>query len=504
MPISNWRGFAHGIVGGTLMILVLLGFRLLFSTLFLPEVLAEKIFATVPGELESIAVLVIGEYAKYSTLVVTTAIVVLIYSFYSIYYPKINVKIRLLGIFGSFLFFSFLPVPFHLTTAFLLGSRIIILGSSMITLLFSHLIYGLVIKLLFSFYKPGLDIQREEVKRTRRIFVRKVAPAAIGIAILIYGIDRFLLPSFNPPKLEYESLDDLYAKEVTPTEEFYRTDIALIPPNVNAQDWKLKVHGEVEQEIELNLEQLRSLPSVKEYVTLECISNTVGGPLVGTALWEGVRLSTILESAKLKSGARYVIFFCDDGYSVAIPIDTALAEGTMLALNMNEESINNIHGFPVRAVVPGIYGMMNAKWIRHIELVSEEYVGYWQSRGWSNSAEIETTSVIKIPNVEETLSGATPIAGIAFAGNRGISKVEVSLDGGNTWTNAMLRDPLSKYTWLLWSMEWIPKEDGERKIMVRATDNENRVQTSEIRATFPNGATGYHAIDVTVELSTNE
>jgi len=231
MLISNWRGFAHGIVGGTLMIVVLLGFRLLFSTLFLPEILAEKIFASVPGELESIAVLVIGEYAKYSTLIVITVIVVLIYSFYSVYYPKINVKIRLLGIFGSFLFFSLLPIPFHLTTAFLLGSRISSLGSSLIALLFSHLIYGLVIKLLFSFYKPGLeDIQREEVKRTRRIFVRKVAPAAIGIAILIYGIDRFLLPLFNPPKLEYESLDDLYAKEVTPTEEFYRTDIALIPP----------------------------------------------------------------------------------------------------------------------------------------------------------------------------------------------------------------------------------------------------------------------------------
>ena len=154
--------------------------------------------------------------------------------------------------------------------------------------------------------------------------------------------------------------------------------------------------------------------------------------------------------------------------------------------------------FLFRAIVPGIYGMMNAKWIKRIEIVAEEYVGYWQTRGWSKTAKIETTSVIKIPQFGTTISEATPIAGIAFAGDRGISKVEVSTDEGKTWNETLKKDPLSKYTWILWALEWIPKKNGMTSLLVRATDKNGEVQTSIIRGTFPDGATGYHVIDVTV------
>ncbi|MFQ6134423.1 MAG: molybdopterin-dependent oxidoreductase, partial [Nitrososphaerales archaeon] len=187
--------------------------------------------------------------------------------------------------------------------------------------------------------------------RARRIFIRRVAPAAIGIAILIYGIDKFLLPLLSTPRITDETLEELYSKEVTPTEEFYRTDIAVIPPNVNISEWRLTIGGETENPTTFTYDQLKSLPSVKEYVTLECISNTVGGPLIGTALWEGVRLSTVLEEVRVKPEARYVIFYSEDGYSVAIPLETALKEGTILAYGMNGEELNSIHGFPIRAVV---------------------------------------------------------------------------------------------------------------------------------------------------------
>ncbi len=212
-----------------------------------------------------------------------------------------------------------------------------------------------------------------------------------------------------------------------------------------------------------------------------------------------VHLSTVLEQAKVKPEAQYVVFYSADGYSVAIPLEVALREGTILAYRMNGEDLTSIHGFPLRAIVPGIYGMMNAKWIRRIELVAHEYVGYWQTRGWSKTAKIETTSAIRIPQSGMTLSEATPIAGIAFSGDRGISKVEVSTDGGETWNEALKKDPLSKYTWILWATEWIPTKDGLTRLMVRATDNNGDVQTSSIRGTFPDGATGYHVIDVLID-----
>ncbi|MCL4435331.1 MAG: molybdopterin-dependent oxidoreductase [Thaumarchaeota archaeon] len=514
MQVSSRSSFINGFIGGAVLLTVSFVFRVVLNGPFLPEIAAGKIFATVPGQVESQAVLLLGAFAKYLMVLGLAVATAALYGLYNTLLIRRRIHSLSTGNVVNGLVFSLPLWLIHVGAAYVLDGVYFktSLAESLILLLIAHLTYGATVGATYTKLPVEARGKKEEEEqvvmeqqerkgrgRARRIFIRRVAPAAIGLAILIYGIDRFLLPILTERQATEASLQELYAKEVTPTSEFYRTDIDLIPPSVDSSTWKLTVNGEVKKPVTFTYEEFRSLPQIKEYATLECISNPVGGPLIGTALWEGVHLSTVLEKVEVKPSAKYVVFYSVDGYSVAIPLERALKEGTILAYMMNGEPLNNVHGFPLRAVVPGIYGMMNAKWIQRIELVANEYLGYWQSRGWSNTAEIETTSVIRVlpPNV--TLNETTPIAGIAFAGDRGVSRVEVSVDDGKTWSDAMRKDPLSKYTWILWAKEWIPSEEGLHTVTVRATDGNGQIQTAQLRGTFPDGATGYHAVDVLVK-----
>ncbi|MFL6524705.1 MAG: molybdopterin-dependent oxidoreductase, partial [Nitrososphaera sp.] len=276
--------------------------------------------------------------------------------------------------------------------------------------------------------------------------------------------------------------------------------------------WRLNVKGLVRNgPLQYTYDELKTMPSVSEYATLECISDKVDGDLISTAYWKGVSLKSVLEKAQVLPEAVYIVFRCSDGYDVGIPLDRGLMDGTILAYEMNGVPLPAEHGFPVRAIVPGIYGMMNAKWITEIELVDAVYEGFWQRRGWANNAKYQTHSKIVFPGdtlqnrFEEILSTNTattgtksPIAGIAFAGERGISKVEVSTDGGKSWQSASIKDPLSNNCWALWALNWVPPNKGKYNIVVRATDKAGNTQTSEIREIYPNGSTGYHSVEETV------
>ena len=165
---------------------------------------------------------------------------------------------------------------------------------------------------------------------------------------------------------------------------------------------------------------------------------------------------------------------------------------------MNDQTLPVEHGFPLRAIIPGLYGMMNAKWITEIEASNSVYLGYWQERGWTNDARINTTSIIYYPEAGAQVNGTLPIAGVAFAGDRGISKVEVSTDGGNKWNMAQLKPPKSPYSWVLWAYMWTPITKGTQTILVRATDGTGQLQDSSQTSPFPNGATGYNSLEVTV------
>ncbi|BAS28586.1 molybdopterin-binding oxidoreductase [Limnochorda pilosa] len=286
---------------------------------------------------------------------------------------------------------------------------------------------------------------------------------------------------------------------ITPNRDFYRVSKNLFDPRVSARDWRLRIDGNVERPLELRHEDLAGLEAqVEPFTTLSCISNPIGGDLIGNARWGGVPLRSLLERARLRPGVVDLRFEAADGYTDSIPLEKALHPETLLAWEMNGERLPPDHGFPARLIVPGIYGMKNVKWITRIEAVNEDYKGYWEVRGWSDTAVTRTLSRIDVPRNGQTVGpGPVYAAGIAFAGDRGISRVEVSFDGGATWREAELEPVPTGLTWVRWLIEWQPAEPGRYTLAVRAYDGRGERQEETSSNPLPEGATGLHRIQVT-------
>jgi DMSO/TMAO reductase YedYZ molybdopterin-dependent catalytic subunit len=291
------------------------------------------------------------------------------------------------------------------------------------------------------------------------------------------------------------AIPDLTA-EVTPNRLHYTVDESIIDPNVDRGSWRLRIEGLVGQPASLGYDELLAMPAIEQYVTLQCISNLVGGDLVGTAKWTGVPLRRVLERAGgAGPGAVRVVFHAVGGYSDSLPLAKALEPTTVVAYGMNDRSLPRAHGFPARIIAPGIYGMKNVKWLERIEVVDYDYQGYWQrSDGWDNIAEIKTASRIDVPRELTAISGV--VAGLAWAGDRGIRRVEVSLDGGATWAPATLRRPLARTAWRQWRLPLPAGAQGRRSLKVRAVDGRGDLQTARPAPPHPSGASGYHQVDV--------
>jgi len=292
------------------------------------------------------------------------------------------------------------------------------------------------------------------------------------------------------------------AKEITPNDEFYITTYSDAVPAVDASRFALRVEGLVEKPYTLGLKELEEMKDKTEFVTLECIGNPVGGDAIGNALWDGVTLKKIIDKAVPRTGIVKTVFYAEDGYSDSIPYSLSRSEDVFLAYKMNGQPLPRKHGYPLRAVVPGIYGMKNVKWLSKIELVNYDYKGYWEKKGWSDEAIIPTKSQILMPMEGRTIPlGNYVIGGVAFAGRYGINKVQISLDDRETWHDAELKPPLSKWAWTVWSYDWKPSKAGEYTITVRGIDREGKVQESpsllgRLLGSFPDGAKGLHSVNV--------
>lgn len=287
--------------------------------------------------------------------------------------------------------------------------------------------------------------------------------------------------------------------EITPNDDFYVVSKNFIDPTLHADTWRLKVDGLVDRTLDFTFEDLRSLPPVELYLTLECISNPVGGNLISNAHWRGVRLRDVLARAGVRPGAVDLAMYAADDYSDSIRIEKALHPDTTLVYEMNGESLSSQHGFPVRLLVPGIHGEKNVKWITRLEVVDYDFKGYWQKQGWSDTAEIHTMSRIDVPRRGEAVPGDSVFfGGVAFAGDRGIRQVEVSVDLGRTWHAAVVKPALSPFTWVLWSFEWDRPAPGSHAALVRAIDGTGEVQTRDEQDIYPDGATGYHTVNIRV------
>lgn len=291
---------------------------------------------------------------------------------------------------------------------------------------------------------------------------------------------------------------------LTPNDRFYRIDTAILVPQVEPETWSLKVGGRVEEPYELSYGELLDLPMVEEYVTLACVSNEIGGSLVGTAKWLGVPLADVIERARPQRGAEQIVGRSVDRFTVGFPAEAATDGRTaLIAVGMNGEPLPIRHGFPARLVVSGLYGYVSAtKWLSEIELTGwEDFDAYWVPRGWSKEAPVKTQSRIDAPRGGRSLpEGATAVAGVAWAPHRGISKVELSIDGDD-WQPARLSGETPVAMWRQWSYEW-DATAGDHSIAVRATDGEGAVQTADRAPPPPDGATGHHTIHVRVASAT--
>ncbi len=287
---------------------------------------------------------------------------------------------------------------------------------------------------------------------------------------------------------------------VTPNDRFYRVDTALFVPAVTAESWKLRVHGMVDHELELDYAQLLARPLIERDVTLACVSNQIGGRLIGNARWVGAPLKSLLDEAGVAAGATQIVSRSSDGFTVGTPTSLAMdGRDSMLAVMMNGEPLPLEHGFPVRMVVPGLYGYVSAtKWLVDLELTTfQAYDAYWIQRGWAQQAPIKTESRIDTPRSFDTLrAGEVAVAGVAWAQHRGIDGVEVRVDDG-PWNAAELGAEDTVDAWRQWVYRW-NAEPGEHTLSVRATDGTGATQTPALAAPFPNGATGDHTIVVDV------
>jgi DMSO/TMAO reductase YedYZ molybdopterin-dependent catalytic subunit len=288
---------------------------------------------------------------------------------------------------------------------------------------------------------------------------------------------------------------------VSANPDFYRIDTALYPPQVDPATWQLRIHGMVRNPITITWEQLLQRPMIERYVTLACVSNEVGGDLIGNARWLGTPIRELLDEAGPLPGADQVVQRSVDGWTCGTPT-AVLRDGrdALLAIGMNGQPLPVEHGFPVRMVVPGLYGYVSAcKWITEIELRTfADFDAYWVPRGWSAQGPIKTQSRIDTPrNGAKRQAGTVMVGGVAWAQHRGITKVEVQVDGG-PWAVATLAGTVSSDTWRQWSYAW-PATPGEHTLRVRATDRDGVTQTGTPAPTTPDGATGWHAIRVRVD-----
>ena len=351
---------------------------------------------------------------------------------------------------------------------------------------------------------------------------RRFLGTSIGVASLAVaggGIGRVLLnsradaaptatsiPPAAQPVAALRAEARLAVEGITPivvaNRDFYRIDTSLLTPRLDAATWTLSVDGMVDRPFSVTYAELLAMEMHEQYVTIACVSNEVGGDLVGNALWKGVRLRELLDRAGVRDGATQIVGHSFDGWTAGFP--TAWVDGAdreaLVAVAMNGDPLPAEHGYPARLVIPGLYGYVSAtKWLTRIGLTTlEAFDGYWVPLGWAKEAPILTQSRIDVPKRGSSVqAGQVPVAGVAWAPDRGVARVEVRVDDDD-WAEAELSTPISDATWVQWLYRWTATA-GPHILSVRATDGDGDVQTDQLTRPAPDGARGHHTVSVTVE-----
>ena len=382
--------------------------------------------------------------------------------------------------------------------------------------LIAGLVAVVVLRLLIARLRPVVGLRPDGEDR-RRFLLWTAGVAATGAVALIIGNvargatrsieavrDALRLPKAATTAAAVPAGAELdipgLASIVTPNAEFYRIDTALIVPQVDPVDWSLRIHGMVDREVRITWDELLAMPLQEADVTLACVSNEVGGSLIGNARWLGVPIRELLARAGIDADADMVLSTSADGFTASTPIE-ALTDGrdALLAIGMNGEPLPIEHGFPVRMVVPGLYGYVSArKWVTQLEVTRfDRATAYWTTRGWSDRGPVKLQSRIDVPRRGQSVpAGDAMIAGMAWQQHVGVAGVEVRIDEG-PWRTAELATAISADTWVQWSLDWTA-ESGPHSIECRALSADGETQTSDSAPPAPDGAQGWHRIDVSV------
>ena len=535
---SFGRGFSSGLTVLVLWFIIRLGGLAPFP----PESALTWLFSVIPESVQEPAVQTLGEGAGLLGLVAAVVATAAVYGALTVFFERYfltrawglrqlsRLEKTLVYTVVPWLFFGIIVFPLTGESFFGMGSNIASasvalsfpLTTILIQLLWGVLLWGRSPRSIPSSHQAERSLPSGIEPRdvSRRTFIERglilaasaiIVLASLGSAVGTLVSEGGLLSQNGAPILPGSPINTsdapaifsdprlaaLVDSEVTNNDSFYRVAIDIFDPNVAVSDWSLALDGLIANPKSYGLSDLQKLPKAQQYSTFVCVSNLVNGGLISNAQWGGVKLSDLFADAGgVAPGATYVVFHSVDGYTVGIPIAKALEPESMLAYEMNGAELPQRHGYPLRAVIPGLYGMMSAKWVNLVELSDSVYLGYWQTRGWSNDATVRTAAFVRVPQDGASVSlsqnnGSVVLGGVAYAGDRGISKVEVSIDGGNTWEQATLKQPASNLSWVLWALEWRPQKTGQYTIYARATDGSNQVQTASQADPFPSGATGY-------------
>ena len=336
----------------------------------------------------------------------------------------------------------------------------------------------------------------------RRRFFSFVVGGGVGI-LLPLSVYRYMMKGTNVGHagVKYYLQDGPQAalRAISPNDDFYLTS-SHGEPAVDPAKWSLTIDGLVDHPLHFNYDEIRQLPPYETILTLECISNEVGGGLIGNANWKGTGLRPLLDRAGIKPQAKYAALYAAEGYSTGHTLERILHPENFLCWEMNGQPLPRQHGFPLRIFIPGKYGMKMPKWLTRIEFVDKEYLGYWEWQGWSNTSERQLQSVVDDPFNGAKITGENfVITGWAIANQVGVRKVEISTDGGKTWDDTdLFSNPNPPLVWAFWKYVWMKPEKGSHTIQVRATDRNGNLQTSHEAGEWPSGATGYHEITLEV------
>lgn len=359
----------------------------------------------------------------------------------------------------------------------------------------------------------GQLAERAEV--SRRAFLTKVFVGAFAVALASFGVGKSLeesrratgagrplgtvagatpppVPAFPVPNRTVQPVPGT-RPEVDANDKFYRIDIDLGPPTIQGDSWVLNVDGLFDRPRPLKMADLTAYPAVVEPRTLSCISNPVGGDLIGNAYWTGLRVPDLMKDLGLRPEAKGLRIESADGFYETVTMADLADPRTLLVYGMNGDTLPIEHGFPLRILIPNRYGMKQPKWITHFTALDREALGYWVERGWNQEARPQIVSVIDTVDKDQRANGSIPIGGIAWAGDRGIAKVEIQVDSGPWVETTLINPPLGPLTWVEWRYDW-PAVAGRHTFKVRATDGTGTLQTAEANPPEPDGATGYHSV----------